>query len=332
VLTRGWALLDGSRPMVGEIESLIAEAEPLARATGDPAQLVNVLQNKAFMAACRGDGAAFAAHLDEAARITDGMRRPRSTFLTRNCAAALAAYRGDLERAEQVANEAIELGQRAGLSEATIIGFYGAHLYQIRTAQGRVAELIPLLEARVAAVSDVPVWRIALGGALLESERYDEAMEHHLWLAENGCINVPHDAEYAVTICGLGRQSYFLRPPEPIMRDVYERLLPFAGLFGYSGPNMSDPADLGLALNAAALDRSDDADRHFQDGIALCERAGARSYEARCHFFWMRVLADRGDAARAREQGRRAIDLGTELGMTGPQGVVPRAQARLATL
>jgi predicted ATPase/class 3 adenylate cyclase len=332
VLTRGWALLDGSQPMVGEIEALLAEAEPLARATGDPEQLVNVLTSKAFMAACRGDGDAFAAHLDEQKRIADGMRRPRLAWLTRNHMAALAAFRGELDRGEQLANEAVELGQRAGLSDASIIAFYGTYLYQIRTAQGRVGELIPLLEGRVDGNPDVPVWRIALAGALLESERYDEAMQHHLWLAENGCANVPHDAEYAVTLCGLARETYFLRPPEAIMRDVYERLAPFAGLFGYSGPGMSDLADLGLAMNAAALDRPDDADRHFTDGIAICERAGARSYLARFHFFWLQVLADRGDAVRAREQCERAIALGTALGMTGPQGVVPRAQTILTAL
>ena len=34
----------------------------------------------------------------------------------------------------------------------------------------------------------------------------------------------------------------------------------------------------------------------------------------------------------AREQAEVTISLGTELGMTGPQGVVPRAQAILETL
>ncbi len=203
VLTRGWVLLDGSQPMVGELEALIAEAEPLARAAGDAAQLVNVLQIKAFMAACRGNSEAFAAHLDEAARTSDGMRRPRLTWLSRCHASALAAYLGQLDRAEQLANEAFELGQRSGVSDETNIAFYGTYLYQIRTAQGRVGELIPLLEGRVEGNPDVPVWRIALAGAYLESERDDEAMEHHLWLAENGCANVPHDTEYAVTVAGL---------------------------------------------------------------------------------------------------------------------------------
>jgi predicted ATPase/class 3 adenylate cyclase len=331
-LTRGWALLDGSQPMVGEIEKLVAEAEVVARATGDPAQLVRVLMAKAFNAAVRGDGAAFVDHVAEQVRVAGGMRQPRQTWLARGVESALAAYRGELERAEQLANETLELGARAGMSDTVNIGAYGSLLYQIRTAQGRVGELVPLLETRIDANPDVPVWRVALAGALMESERYDEARVHHLWLAENGCANVPHDAEYAVTLCGLGRQSYFLRPSETIRRDVYQRLLPFAGLFGYSGPCMSDLADLGLAMNAAALDRHGDADRHFADGVAICERACARAYQARFHFFWTRVLADRGDTTRAREQGELAISLGTELGMTGPQGVVPRAEALLAAL
>jgi hypothetical protein len=332
VLTRGWTLLDGSQPMVDDIAKLLGEAEVVARSTGDPSQLVRVLMNKAFSAGMRGDGDAFAEHVAEQVRVAGGMRQPREIWLARGVESALAAYLGELERAEQLANEALELGARAGMSETVIIGAYGSLLYQIRTAQGRVAELVPLLETRIDANPDVPVWRVALAGALMESERYDEARVHHLWLAEDGCANVPHDAEYAVTMCGLGRQSYFLQPSEAIMRDVYERLLPFAGLFGYSGPCMSDLADLGLAMNAAALGRSDDSDRHFADGVAICAKAGARSYEARFHFFWARVLADRGDARRAREQGEIAIDLGTELGMTGPQGAVPRAQTLLAAL
>jgi hypothetical protein len=139
---------------------------------------------------------------------------------------------------------------------------------------------------------------------LLESDRIDEARVHYLWLAENGCSNVPHDTEYAVTVCSPGRQTYFLQPPDEIMRDIYERLLPFEGPFGRSGACMSDHVDLGLAMTAAALDRPHDADRHFGDGIAICERAGARSYQARLHFFWAGVLADHGDRVRATRAGR----------------------------
>jgi hypothetical protein len=47
---------------------------------------------------------------------------------------------------------------------------------------------------------------------------------------------------------------------------------------------------------------------------------------------WARVLADRGDSDRAREHAGVALDLGTEIGMTGPQGVVPRSRALLDAL
>ena len=48
-------------------------------------------------------------------------------------------------------------------------------------------------------------------------------------------------------------------------RDIYDRLVPFAGLFNWSGPTITDPNDLGLGMCAAALGRHDDADRHFAD-------------------------------------------------------------------
>jgi hypothetical protein len=41
------------------------------------------------------------------------------------------------------------------------------------------------------------------------------------------------------------------------------------------------------------------------------------------------VLDARGDAERARPLAEQALALGTELGMDGPSGVVPRAQAML---
>ena len=83
---------------------------------------------------------------------------------------------------------------------------------------------------------------------------------------------------------------------------------------------------------AAALGLHEAADRHLADSVALCERAGARPYGARCHFFWAQVLVGRGDAARARGQAEIAVTLGEELGMTGPHGVVVRGRAMLETL
>ena len=61
-------------------------------------------------------------------------------------------------------------------------------------------------------------------------------------------------------------------------------------------------------------------------------RARARGFIARTHFDGSRVLPDRRDAAAAREHAQIAGALGTELGMTGPFGVVPRGEAPRADL
>jgi hypothetical protein len=64
----------------------------------------------------------------------------------------------------------------------------------------------------------------------------------------------------------------------------------------------------------------------------LCERAGARAYLARVHYFHGRMLTDRGDVGAARPRLETAVAIGEEVGMTGPFGVVPRSQALLASL
>jgi tetratricopeptide (TPR) repeat protein len=173
------------------------------------------------------------------------------------------------------------------------------------------------------------VWRVALAGALVESDRVDEARPHYDFLAADDCARVPPDVEYPVVLCGLGRLAYRVRPGDAVVRSVYERLAPFTGLFNWTGTSIADANDLGLGLAAASLGDDDVADRHFEAAIDLCDRAGARAYLARCNFDWARVLHDRGDETRARPLAERALALGTELGMDGPSGVVPRSRALL---
>ena len=153
-----------------------------------------------------------------------------------------------------------------------------------------------------------------------------------MWLAEDDCAKVPTDVEYPVTIDGLARMAYRVRPTEAVTRSIYDRLLPFTGFINWSGVGMSGPNDLGLAMAAATLGNHDDADGWFASTLALVERVEAHCWIARAHFDWSRVLADRGDASGAREHAEIAVALGEEIGMDGPFGVVPRGRAILESL
>ncbi|MDZ4825980.1 MAG: tetratricopeptide repeat protein [Actinomycetota bacterium] len=226
----------------------------------------------------------------------------------------------------------MEVAHRAGTAEDVLSAFVGGLFFYMRFAQGRPDELVGTIEGLVESQPGAPVWRVALAGVLVECNRIDDARVHFMWLAEDDCAKVPNDVEYPVTIDGLARMAYRVRPPDTVLHSIYDRLLPFRGFMNWSGVGISGPNDLGLAMAAATLGRHDDADRHFAAALALCERAQARCWLARTHGDWSRVLADRGDTARAREQAEISIVMGEELGMTGPFGIVPRGRALLEAL
>ena len=175
VLRRSWTLIDGSLPYHAELEPLLDEGEAVAREVGDPAAVADAASHEGvFSLGYAATATRSARHLGEAARIKDGLRRPLLNYNTRNDEAALAAYLGQLDRAEELATEAMELGRLANFSDAAIFGFFGAIIYLVRQGQGRLGELVPLLEDRVAELPDVPVWRMALAGALAETARFDD--------------------------------------------------------------------------------------------------------------------------------------------------------------
>ncbi len=332
VLARGWVLMDGSVPFLDELQALTAEGEAVAREMGDQHRLADALHDGAYYAACRGDRETFEAKLDEATRIHGTLRRPQFDWTANNDIVHRAEHVGDLERAEQFAAHTVELGGRAGVPENAILVVAGGQLYQIRRAQGRLDEMLPTLAALSESTPDIPLLRLVYTGALVETDRLEEARPHFAWLAGNGCANLPLDFEYPVTLCALGRFTFDLRPAAEISTYLYEHLLPFAGTFNWSGQTITDANDLGLGVIAAALGRPADADRHLAAAIALCERAGSRANLARSHFWWARILADRGDGAGAREHAEIAVAMGQELGMDGPFGVVPRGRALLDSL
>jgi class 3 adenylate cyclase len=332
VAIRSWALLDGSRPWHTEFTPINDDVEAVAIDTGDMATLIDVHNFGVWIAAMRGDRPEIERRFDAYVRLVDQTRQPAAVALRIWREAALAEYEGRLADAERLTIEGMQLAQQADIGDDVIRAFVGGMFYYIRLHQGRPDELIGTLEGLVESQPGAPVWHVALAGSLVESDRVEDARFHYMWLAADDCANVPNDVEYPVTIDGLARMAYRVRPPQEVLQSIYTRLLPFSGVMNWSGVGISGPNDLGLAMTAAALGRDDDADRHFAATLALCEQARTHCWTARAHFDWSRVLADRGVAVKAREHAEIAVAMGEELGMDGPFGIVPRGRALLESL
>ena len=327
-LLRSWTLVDGSEPFIATSADLYAEAAVLD--WDDPVSNFELSRGQLALAAARGDQAEMHRHLARVIEHADRLRQPRFTFGARADQAMVNAFVGDLAAAEEQIVGAMSEALERGVPGNNVMGVVGAIFYMVRRAQGRVDELVEAVENLVETQPGAPVWKVALAGTLSESNRADEARPWVEFLAADGCANVPPDVEYPVTLCGLARLTRTVPLDEAEMRYVYDHLLPFAGTYNWSGTSITDANDHGLGVVAARLGKFDESDAHFAAAIALGERSGARPYLTAAHLDWARMLAERGEAARATEEAQTALTLAHELGMDGTFGAVGSAHALLA--
>jgi len=101
---------------------------------------------------------------------------------------------------------------------------------------------------------------------------------------------------------------------------LYELLLPYSDRVALSYPEISlGPVSRFLGILASTTARWSDAERHFEDALALSERIGARPWLARTQEDYGRTLLARdepGDAAKAHGLLDTAVALRGELGMS----------------
>jgi class 3 adenylate cyclase/tetratricopeptide (TPR) repeat protein/KaiC/GvpD/RAD55 family RecA-like ATPase len=319
ILARSWAFLDASQPNMHEIAAYSRETLALARpGTG---AYMNALENLSAAAATSGDTDAALDYLDRYSTMARETRLSVAIFRSMNFSALLAVHVGEIERAESEALEAFEYGNQHAHAEGAMAN-YGGIIYNVRRAQGRGVELLPLLEGLVDSQPTLPVWRIALAGACYFAGRTDELREHVTWLSAERCARIPIDIEYPVTLCGLGRLAPYADLDAETCEFIYATLGPFAGTMNYTGTSISDANDVALACLADHLGRHDVADGHYRDAITLADRARAIPYGAHYRYEWARALVDRGDSERAKPLLAEVADIAEGHDMHGPDGYV----------
>jgi predicted ATPase/class 3 adenylate cyclase len=316
-LVRSWAFLDSSRPNMHEIAR--SARETIVHARSGTAEYMLALENLCAAAAVEGDTDAALEYLDRFATMAIEARVSGAVFRSMCFSALLAVHVGEIERAEAEVTAVLEYGNQHAL-EGQAISSYGGIIYNVRRAQGRGRELLPLLEGLVESQPQLPVWRIALAGACYFARRNDVLREQVEWLSADRCARVPFDLEYPVTLCGLARLSPYADLAADRCEFIYDALTPFAGTMNYTGTSISDANDIGLACLADQLGRFDVADGHFRDAVGLADRARAVPYAAHYRYEWARALVDRGEVDRARPLLAEVAVIADGRDMHGPDG------------
>ncbi|HEU6443562.1 MAG TPA: BTAD domain-containing putative transcriptional regulator [Gaiellaceae bacterium] len=258
--------------------------------------------------------AAYGQH-EALARLAHELRQPAQLWDVTVDRAKLALFEGRFEDAERDICEAVELGRIAQSANAQMA--FDLQMYALRREQGRLREVLEVVERAVDDYSAYPIWRYVLADVFAELERRDDARAAIDVLAGDG-FSVYLEMQWLFSIDLLPEVCRYLGDVEQA-EILYELLRPYARL------NASTPPDLcrgsvsrGLGILAAEMSRWHEAVKHFECALRMNAEMGARPWLAHAQYDFGRMLMARGESAdreRAREFLASAKALSQELGM-----------------
>src|SRR5829696_5164534 len=318
---------------VRESDRLVDEAIEIAREIEDPAALAAGLTRKIFIptgpnaprerlasgeellergeatgnreAVLRGHGyrlwqflvladmAAVDRELAIYARLADELRMPEHSWLTTALRGMRALLDGDIDEAERLAQEARRAGDRA--EQPLAQQYYGIHMIQIRSMQGRAGELLPAVRDLAERFPGIPAWRT--GKVTLAARSGDNELakrELDRYAADDYSV-LPRDVNWFAAMSLIGEAIAIIRDAGHAER-VYEQLLPWEGvvIVVARAAACNGPVDRVLGLLAQTMGRLDDAERHLGKAMEIATRMEDRPATALCGLALAELLLERG--------------------------------------
>lgn len=261
--------------------------------------------------------------LQAKARLAEELRQPAQWWYLISVQSTLAIFTGRFEEAERLIDEVFELGERAQGPMAR--AYEITHLYLLRRLQGRLEEVEPTIQSLSREYSTYPVLRCELAQVRMELGQTDLAKRELLELARDDFAVLPKNDEWLFGMSLLAEVAAALGDVTRAAA-LYDTLHPYATRNAVSAPDgCSGSISRNLGVLASALGRPEPAAHHFEDALAVNERAGARPWVAQTQYEYAgMLLADGSDLARANELLLEALETARELGMTALEGRASR--------
>jgi DNA-binding winged helix-turn-helix (wHTH) protein len=253
-----------------EREAIAAELLELAGATGSPELVDEALGFGISNALERGDGARVALHCDDYARLAARSGRLFFDWHLAHYRVMQQLLAGDADAAEAGLQRAARLGQQTGYEVAST--WFGVQLYGLRSQQGRLAELAPVMR-QLAARYPLSPWRLSLACEDVRDGKRDEGVAALRDCGADGLRAPRRDLSYLTTLWFLADLCAQLGATREA-RLVECALEPFADRHVVVGIGMLylGPVARALGAVAQAQGRERDAQRRFEDARArdLC--------------------------------------------------------------
>jgi tetratricopeptide (TPR) repeat protein len=245
------------------------------------------------------------------------LRQPLYLWVLTIWQAMRAELRGDFAVAEQLAQQALAMGQRAQDSDA--MQCFIVQLFVIRGGRKSLhAVELPTRDFAVQYAS-IPGWRSALALLYVSMDRDAEARREFEYFAANDFADLPRHAYWMITLTNLAQVCVRLQDRARAVQ-LYQCLLPFAEQCVVVEPGLVclGSAARFLGQLAMALSRWDEAEAHFMAAVQRNTLLGARPVLAQTQRHYATMLLARqwpGDREKAMELLHQALAVGQELAM-----------------
>jgi class 3 adenylate cyclase/tetratricopeptide (TPR) repeat protein len=282
------------------------EALALAERLEDPYLLYFASVYRRINAMVSGDFDTATRCLGVMRSLSERLRQPILMWITKFHEASEALVFGDHELAEALSTEALQIGTDCGQPDA--VSFYGSQMVIVRHQQGRLGELLSIVQAVASETGMDRYYNGALAIAHLGAGDKAEALALLESAAADGFASLPVGigwmeattayAEVAIDLDHKGAAAHLFR-----------LFAPHPDQMGFNGLMPLEPVALYLGGLASVLGRYEQAERYFIEAGEFTDQIDARFCEARRDLFWGEMLSRRGDpkdAARARELLARA--------------------------
>jgi len=297
-----------------QLSDLFDETLRLAEETGNKIIVSDAYMQRAILSFGRGERDVADAAIDIYERLIGELR-------TRGVVPQLRAMQARLDGRL----DAVEALARQGLADyrssepRSAQQFFFAQMLDLRRAQGRLGELEGMVKGAVTQLPHMPLVRVPLALVYAEEGRGDEARTVFDELARDDFAAFPDHVIRPWSLNSLTDVCCYL-DDQPRAAALYEMLLPLADecIIIFIVGACTGSASLPLGKLATTLGRFDDAERHFEDAIAMNRKLRAPTWVAEAQFGHARMLLKRGargDRERALALLEPALAAAQEMGM-----------------
>ena len=283
---------DTLRERIADCDELLGLADTI----GDPAIGFHAVWSRSPTAVESGDADAVDKLVEIASNLADDLRLPAFLWQASFMRTARLILRGELDEAERLAGQTLELGQRAGQQIEAFV-FYNEQILEIRRWQDRLGEVSSLL--RDFAGADLWDFGYSLTRYLYDAHEIELATARYESIVQRVQLPPRRDLLAGTSLCNLAYLATRLGDTERAAQ-LYGLIEPYRSAF--ASTTVAKPVgEHFLGLIASALDDFSAAERHFESACHAHERARAPLLVAETQVEWAAVLGRQGERGRARE-------------------------------